>query len=146
MFKSFVLLFSLILSSNIFAACAVEVSSSDNLKFNKNKLTINSSCVEFKINFKHNGEMAAKTAGHNVVITESRHFESVVSKIDMSLGESSGFLLNMKEIIAKTAIIGGGSQVSVTIDATKLSKKNNYTFFCSFPGHYGVMKGVVEVI
>ena len=90
--------------------------------------------------------MAAKTAGHNVVIVRSKDFDTVVSKIDIKLGTESGFLPDMKEIIAKTAIIGGGSQISIIMNASQLSKDETYTFFCSFPGHYGAMKGTVEII
>ena len=90
--------------------------------------------------------MAAKTAGHNVVIVKSSDFDTVVSEINMKLGVASGFLPEMNEVVAKTAIIGGGSKTSVVINTTKLSKGDAYTFFCSFPGHYGAMKGSVEVI
>ena len=64
----------------------------------------------------------------------------------MKLGEESGYLPDMSEIIAKTAIVGGGADTLVTIDATNLSKDYEYMFFCSFTGHYGAMHGPVEVI
>ena len=64
----------------------------------------------------------------------------------MKFGEESGYLPDMSEIIAKTAIIGGGADTSVTIDATNLSKDSEYMFFCSFPGHYGAMLGSIKVI
>jgi azurin len=146
MLRNFLLLVSLVLTSNLYAACSLEVSSSDILKFNKGKLTIDSSCAKFTINFKHDGEMAAKTFGHNIVIVEKKNFNKVKSNINKKLGENSGYLPEMSEIVAKTAIIGGGSQTSVTIDARKLSKDKQYMFFCGFPGHYGGMKGTVEVI
>ena len=79
-------------------------------------------------------------------IVETKNFDKVKSKIDMKLGEESGYLPYMSEIIAKTAIIGGGADTSVTIDATNLSKDLSICFFCSFPGHYGAMQGPVEVI
>lgn len=145
MFKNFILLSLLVFSSNLYAACSLEISSGDLLKFNKSKLTIDSSCSKFTINFKHDGEMTAKTFGHNVVIVERKNFDKVKSSIDMKLGEESGYLPDMPEIIAKTAIIGGGSQTSVTIDATNLSKGSEYMFFCSFPGHYGEMQGPVKI-
>ena len=146
MIRGFVLLILSTCSLNLFAACSVDVSSSDNLKFDKNKLIIDSTCSKFAINFKHEGQMAAKTAGHNIVIVRSKDFDTVVSKIDMKLGTESGFLPDMKEVIAKTAIIGGGSQTSIIMNASQLSKDETYTFFCSFPGHYGAMKGTVEII
>ena len=146
MLRGITLLFLSTCTFNLFAACSVDISSSDNLKFNKSKITVDSSCDKFTVNFAHEGQMAAKTAGHNVVIVKSSDFDTVVSKINMKLGVASGFLPEMNEVVAKTAIIGGGSKTSVVINATKLSKADVYTFFCSFPGHYGAMKGIVEVI
>ena len=146
MLRNFILLPFLAFSFNLYAACSTDISSSDMLKFDKTKLTIDSSCASFTINFKHKGEMSAKTSGHNVVILESKNYDKVKSKIDINLGEDSGYLPDMLEVIAKTEIIGGGSQTSVTMDATKLSKNAKYMFFCSFPGHYGAMKGSIEVL
>ena len=146
MFKNFIIVSVLAFSSNVYAACSLEMSSSDLLKFNKRTLTIDSTCSKFTIYFKHEGEMAVKTFGHNVVIVETKNFDKVKSKIDMKLGEESGYLPDMSEIIAKTAIIGGGADTSVTIDATNLSKDSEYMFFCSFPGHYGAMQGSIKVI
>ena len=146
MFKNFTVLLLLAFSYNLYAACSLEMLSGDFLKFNKRTLKIDSTCSKFTIYFKHEGEMAAKTFGHNVVIVERKNFEKVKSKIDMKFGEESGFLPDMSEIIAKTAIIGGGFDTSVTIDATNLSKDSEYMFFCSFPGHYGAMQGPVKVL
>ena len=146
MFKKFMILSLLAFSFDVYAACSLEMSSGDLLKFNKRTLTIDSTCSKFTIYFKHEGEMAAKTFGHNVVIVETKNFDKVKSKIDMKLGEESGYLPDMSEIIAKTAIVGGGSDTSVTIDATNLSKDSEYMFFCSFPGHYGAMQGPIKVI
>ena len=146
MFKKFMILSLLAFSSSLYAACSLEMSSGDLLKFNKKTLTIDSTCSKFTIYFKHEGEMAVKTFGHNVVIVETKNFDKVKSQIDMKLGEEAGYLPDMSEIIAKTAIVGGGSDTSVTIDATNLSKDSEYMFFCSFPGHYGAMQGPIKVI
>ena len=146
MFKKFMILSLLAFSSSLYAGCSLEMSSGDLLKFNKRTLTIDSTCSKFTIYFKHEGEMAVKTFGHNVVIVETKNFDKVKSQIDMKLGEEAGYLPDMSEIIAKTAIVGGGSDTSVTIDATNLSKDSEYMFFCSFPGHYGAMQGPIKVI
>ena len=146
MFKKFMILSLLAFSSSLYAACSLEMSSGDLLKFNKKTLTIDSTCSKFTIYFKHEGEMAVKTFGHNVVIVETKNFDKVKSQIDMKLGEEAGYLPDMSEIIAKTAIVGGGSDTSVTIDARNLSRDSEYMFFCSFPGHYGAMQGPVKII
>ena len=146
MFKNFMILSLLAFSFNPYAACSLEMLSGDLLKFNKRTLTIDSTCSKFTIYFKHEGEMAVKTFGHNVVIVETKNFDKVKSKTDIKFGEEFGYLPDMSEIIAKTVIIGGGADTSLTIDATNLSKYSEYMFFCSYPGYYGAMQYPVEVI
>ena len=50
-----------------------------------------------------------------------------------------------ERVIAHTKIIGGGEESSVTFPVAKLAAGTNYKFFCSFPGHAGVMNGVVKL-
>ena len=89
--------------------------------------------------------MPIAAGGHNVVIIQTEDFNTVVKKIDMKLGAETGFLPETPEVLAKTAIIGGGGQATLTIDASKLEKGGSYQFICSFPGHYAVMRGTLEV-
>jgi azurin len=89
--------------------------------------------------------MPIKAGGHNVVVIETKNFNSVVSKIDMKLGAEAGFLPDMPEVLAKTAIIGGGSDAKLSINMSKLQKGGKYQFICTFPGHYAIMKGTFEV-
>jgi azurin len=46
-----------------------------------------------------------------------------------------------KRIIAATRIVGGGETASMHIPSSALLPGVDYTFFCSAPGHYVVMKG-----
>jgi azurin len=123
--------------------CNEIVTAADNMMFNKNKIVVDYKCDLFTIKFKHTGALPAGAGGHNIVIVESEKFDSIVSKIDMKLGEKSGYLPDIPEIIAKTAIIGGGQEVILKISPKKLLKEKKYTFFCSFPGHYAMMKGEI---
>jgi azurin len=43
--------------------------------------------------------------------------------------------------LAASAIVGGGEETSVTFDISALTAGGDYTFFCSFPGHYVLMNG-----
>ncbi len=65
--------------------------------------------------------------------------------MDMKLGAETGFLPETPEFLAKTAIIGGGGTASFSLDTSKLDKGGSYQFICSFPGHYAVMRGTLEV-
>ena len=42
-------------------------------------------------------------------------------------------------------MIGGGQQVSIKFDTAKLNVGGDYTFFCSFPGHFVLMNGKLIV-
>ena len=139
-------LFATMLSAFANAACEVNLGAADNMMFDKRKITIDTSCDNVSINFKHTGKMPIMAGGHNVVIIETKDFNTVIQKIDMKLGAENGFLPEMPEVIVKTAIIAGGGDTSVAFDPKKLNKDGKYTFICSFPGHYAIMKGVVEVI
>ena len=132
-------------SSTCFAACETSLSAADNMMFDKRKISVDSSCEKFVINFEHKGKMPIAAGGHNVVIIKTKDFNAVVKKIDMKLGAEIGFLPEIPEVLAKTAIIGGGGRASLSIDISKLDKGGSYQFICSFPGHYAVMRGTLEV-
>ncbi|HBZ96109.1 MAG TPA: azurin, partial [Pseudomonas sp.] len=51
-----------------------------------------------------------------------------------------------ERVIAHTDLIGGGESTSVTFDVSKLAAGEDYSFFCSFPGHYSMMKGSVKLV
>ncbi len=48
-------------------------------------------------------------------------------------------------MIAATKLLGGGESDSVKVDVSKLKAGETYSFFCSFPGHAGLMKGTLQV-
>ena len=48
-------------------------------------------------------------------------------------------------VIAHTKVVGGGEKDSVTFKTDVLEAGGDYDFFCSFPGHYAVMRGKVVV-
>ncbi|MNR67194.1 Azurin [compost metagenome] len=49
-------------------------------------------------------------------------------------------------VIAHTKVIGGGQSDSVTFDVSKLAAGTDYTYFCSFPGHFALMKGTLKLV
>ena len=51
-----------------------------------------------------------------------------------------------KRVIAATKIVGGGESTSVSFKGKLLKKGKSYTYVCTFPGHSGIMRGVLKVI
>jgi azurin len=48
-------------------------------------------------------------------------------------------------VIAHTKVVGGGESDSVKLDVARLKAGESYTWFCSSPGHWSIMKGTLAV-
>ena len=127
------------------ASCAVEINGSDSMMFDAKEINVGSECTDFALTLTHTGGLPVNIMGHNVVIVKESDFKSVVGAINMSHGVAEGYLSPESPVLAKTALIGGGETTSVTVDVGIFEKGQSYTFFCSFPGHYTMMKGSFSV-
>ena len=54
---------------------------------------------------------------------------------------NEGFLPSNSKVIAKTPFLGPNESYDLVIDVSRLNSGDNYVFWCSFPGHWGIMKG-----
>lgn len=125
--------------------CSVTIDSTDSMKFDKSEIVIDKSCKEFTINLTHSGKLAKNIMGHNVVITKAADARAVASDA-IGAGLDNHYVKPGDErVIAFTDIIGGGEKTSVTFSVDKLTAGEDYTFFCSFPGHISLMQGSVSV-
>lgn len=127
------------------AQCEQVVESTDQMTFNAKEIIISSGCQIFKLTLKHTGTMPKSSMGHNIVITKAAD-ESAVLQDGSAAGLDNGFVkANDDRVIAHTDLIGGGEESTVEIDTSKLQAGEDYSFFCSFPGHAAIMKGKVAV-
>tara|TARA_Y100001970_G_C14199545_1_gene840275 strand:- start:1655 stop:2098 length:444 start_codon:yes stop_codon:yes gene_type:complete len=137
---------SLIFSHIVFAdVCSVEIQSSDMMRYDKKIINVNHSCKSYKIFLKHSGKLPKNVMGHNLVIIKTDDLNNVTSKISMAHGLNKGYLPDMSEVIFKSEVIGGGEETILEINPSKLTKGVDYTFFCSFPGHFAIMKGKIKI-
>lgn len=126
-------------------SCELEIEGNDRIQYDKDELVIPSSCDEVTVTLIHVGSMSVKQMGHNWVLTRTADFRDVAQK-GMRAGLENEYLpAGDDRIIAATGLIGGGETTSVTFDVSALEAGGDYTFFCSFPGHYGVMNGKLVV-
>lgn len=125
--------------------CSVTIDSTDQMRFDTGAMTIPSSCEEFTVNLTHSGSMAKNVMGHNWVLTKTSDLQGVAMD-GMSAGLDNNYIKSGDErVIAHTDVIGGGESTSVTFDPSVLEVGGDYSFFCSFAGHYALMKGTVTV-
>jgi azurin len=127
------------------AECSVDVDSTDQMTFTTKAIEIDKSCKQFTVNLKHSGSLPKAVMGHNLVISKYDDMSQIATD-GMSVGIDKSYLKDGDaRVIAHTKVIGGGETDSVTFDVSKLDPAEKYGFFCSFPGHIGMMKGTVAV-
>ncbi|MGF0333704.1 azurin [Ectopseudomonas toyotomiensis] len=128
------------------AECAVDVESTDQMTFNTQAISVSKSCKTFTVNLKHTGSLPKTAMGHNWVLSKTADMPGVATD-GISAGPDASYLKAGDErVIAHTDLIGGGESTSVTFDVGKLAAGEDYSFFCSFPGHYSLMKGSLALV
>ncbi|MEO5629728.1 MAG: azurin [Thermomonas sp.] len=125
--------------------CATEIEGSDAMQYNVGSITVPASCTEFKITFKHAGQMPVAAMGHNVVITKAADMQAVAAD-GIGAGINADYIKpGDARVIAHTKLVGGGETTSVSFPISKIQGAGPYEFFCSFPGHSTIMKGTISV-
>lgn len=123
------------------AECAVDVESTDQMTFNTQAISVSKSCKTFTVNLKHTGSLPKTAMGHNWVLSKTADMPGIATDGIPAGPDASYLKAGDERVIAHTDLIGGGESTSVTFDVSTLAAGEDYSFFCSFPGHYSLMKG-----
>src|SRR3984957_5467433 len=124
--------------------CKLAIAGNDAMKNDKKELDVAADCTQVELTLSHTGKLPAAAMGHNWVLVKTADV-TTVANAGMSAGLASNYLTpNDPRVIASTKTIGGGESISVTFPTSKLTKGGDYTFMCTFPGHYVIMKGVFK--
>lgn len=126
--------------------CELKVEVGDHMNFAPTSLEISAAkCKSVTVNLTHTGSMPKSAMGHNWVLSKTAEAQDI-AQTGWNAGASNQYLPpGDTRIIAGTDIIGGGESTSVTFDTKGLKPGGDYTFFCSFIGHYAIMKGKFTV-
>ena len=136
-----------ILATTVFASnCEIKIEGSDMMKYDVAEITLDTSCEQTKISLKHAGKLPINAMGHNIVIVEEENLSKITQQINFSLGAEKGYLPESEDIIYISAMVGGGETTELEMDMSKLEKTKSYVFFCSFPGHWALMRGKIKII
>ena len=120
--------------------CALTVEANDQIQFVQKELRVSSSCKEVTVTLKHVGTLAANIMGHNWVLAKTADYMAV-AQAGQAAGAPNYLPAGDARIIASTNVIGGGQETSVKFAMSALQKGGDYTYFCSFPGHFVLMYG-----
>jgi azurin len=120
--------------------CSQTIEGNDQIQFNVAEIRVSASCGEVTITLRHTGQLPATAMGHNWVLAATPDFNAV-AQAGAAAGAPNYVPQGDARVLAASAIIGGGEETSVTFDISGLTAGGDYTYFCSFPGHYVLMNG-----
>ena len=125
--------------------CSLSIESNDQMKFNTSEIVLPKSCEEVSITLTHTGKLPKAVMGHNIVITQKSDEADTIRDGGLAGAASHYVKEDDERVIASSELIGGGESTTFTIKPSDLKPEQDYTFFCSFPGHAALMKGTVKV-
>lgn len=125
--------------------CTIKLDGNDAMQFDQKTATVSATCPSITIQFAHVGKLPVTAMGHNVVISASKDVAAAAAD-GMKAGAAAGYVKKGDaRVIAATPIVGGGAKTSAKFAGKLLKAGGDYTFYCSFPGHSGIMKGKLVV-
>lgn len=125
--------------------CQINLTGNDQMKYDLAEITVPKSCEEFTINFKNIGKLPRVAMGHNVVISKTADKMAVASD-GIAAGLDNHYVKpDDARILAASDVIGGGEETTMKFATEKLVAGEDYSFYCTFPGHVAIMTGKLIV-
>ena len=117
------------------------INSNDLMKFDKNELRVFEG-QKITLTLNHTGKMSKEIMGHNFVLLKKETNLNDFAQRAM-LARENEYIPDGDETIVYTKLIGGGESDTITFTAPE---RGSYVYICTFPGHYGLMRGKFIVI
>lgn len=121
----------------------IDLKGTDDMKYDHTKFTIKAG-EEVTLNFTNAGVLPLETMGHNVVILEKDADVQTFANASARAKET-GYIdqAYITDIIAQTKLLGPGESDTITFS---IKEPGEYTYICTFPGHWIQMKGTITVV
>lgn len=116
----------------------IQIKGSDAMQFDLKEIKVKAG-QKIKLTLTHSGKLAKAAMGHNFVLLKPG-VDVAAFGGKAAAARETDYIPKSEEanIIAHTKLVGGGESDTIEFTAPK---KGTYTFICSFPGHYALMKG-----
>lgn len=115
----------------------VKMTANDQMKFNTSEIRVKAGQT-VKLTLKHTGKLPKNAMGHNFVLLKKGTNLQKFSAAATAASANDYIPENSDAVIAYTPMLGGGDEATIEF---KAPEKGTYTFICSFPGHFYMMKG-----
>jgi azurin len=121
---------------------AIVIKGSDAMQFDLKEIKVKAG-QKIKLTLTHSGKLAKAAMGHNFVLLKAGTDVAAFGSKAAAARETEYIPKSeAASILAHTKLVGGGESDTITFTAPK---KGSYTYICSFPGHYALMKGTLVV-
>jgi len=124
--------------------CKLEISGTDQMQYDKKELAVAADCTQVELTLHHTGKLPAQAMGHNWVLSKTADMAGIASDGATASVANDHIKPGDARVIAHTKIVGGGQSATITFPTSALKKGEAYSFFCSFPGHWAIMKGAFK--
>lgn len=125
--------------------CVIDLKADDQMKFDQAEVTVSSTCKTVQIKLTHTGKLPVAAMGHNVVIAATGDIQPIGMDGQKAGAAAAYVAADDKRVIAHTPLVGGGESTTASFPGGALKAGGDYSFFCSFPGHWAIMKGKLSV-
>ncbi len=120
----------------------IVLESADNMQFSMKEIKVEAGTT-VKLTLKHNGKLPKQAFGHNFVLLKQGVDMKDFATKAVQAGLANDYVPeDSEDVIAYTSVIGGGESTTIEFEAPEAGE---YTFLCSFPGHYALMNGTFIV-
>ena len=116
------------------------------MKFDKSSINVEQG-KEYEITLKNVGKLPKVAMGHNLIILKPginalTFGQALITKYGATVQNEWNPVKGSMLILKQTKMLGPGEQETLKI---KFDKSGAYHYLCSFPGHFGQMRGIINV-
>ena len=144
--KKLSMLLSILLSYNLYAnESTITITGNDSMMFDVKQFSA-SAGTDFKLTFKNVGNLPKIAMGHNLVILKKGVTAIAFGQKVLAAGGSATNPLpnSVKgDVLVATKLLGPGE--TEELNFTIPLETGSYEYVCTFPGHFAMMRGVMEV-
>jgi len=124
----------------------IVIQSNDLMKYDKSAINVEKGKA-YEITLKNVGKLPKVAMGHNLIILKpginALNFgQDLITKYGATVQNEWNPVKGSMFILKQTKMLGPGEQETLKI---KFDKRGAYHYLCSFPGHFGQMRGIINV-
>jgi azurin len=124
----------------------IVIKSDDLMKYDKTLLKLKKGMI-YSIKLENIGKLPKAAMGHNLIILKSgidaiKFGQKLITDYGAEASNDWKPVKAEKFILSQTKMLGPGESDTLKL---KFEKKGSYHFLCSFPGHFGQMRGIITV-